>query len=108
MTDSIEASLEYMGVRRGKGRDVGYTHWLDFFQIMKKHSGDSEHRIIGLARSYVGIDERYLKQFIHACLEWGTVRESNGHLFYVGLPKGVKVAKGKPFPPYGPPPETKS
>ena len=88
---SIEEALEFMGVKRGKGREIAHNHWIDFIRLLKEHSGESEERILGLARSYVGIDERYLKQFVHACLEWGTVRENNGHLYYLGVPRGQRV-----------------
>jgi hypothetical protein len=101
----IEQVLRYMGVRRGNNREIGYQHFHDFVHILKQHSGEDEERILNLARSYVGVDRRYLKQYLGACLEWGTATARDGKLQFVGVPKGEKVAKGKAFTAYEEPPE---
>jgi hypothetical protein len=96
---NIEQALAYMGVRHGTGREIGYQHWFNILALVKQREGEKEEELISLARSFVGVDERYLRQYLKSCKAWGTIRVDDGRIYYVGLPKGVQD-KGKPFTEY--------
>jgi hypothetical protein len=99
----IEDVLTHMGVRHG-GREYSYPQWYRFVEVLRRYSGQEEERVLNLARSYVGIGLRYLHEYLEACKAWGVAYAEDGKLFYVGLPKGVKLPKGKPSE-LEPPPE---
>jgi hypothetical protein len=101
---NIELVLAYMGVTQGIGKRISYEHWYRFLLLTKRYSGQDWEKVRNLMRSYVNVDKRYLDDYLESCQEWGTVLVKNNKIVYVGLPKGVTMPKGKPFP-YGPPPE---
>jgi|SRR5208337_1962651 len=105
MNDSVEQALIFMGVRHGTGREVAYQHWFDFLRLMQLHDGGEQEYLLSLARSYVGVDERYVKQYLKSAIAWGTLRVEAGKIFYVGKPRGKTIPKGRPFVHYSEPPK---
>jgi len=106
---TIEDILKTMGVRRDKaGKKIAYQHWKDFITMVKEHSGEDWKHVRLLMRSVVNVDFRYIDDYSDTCAEYGFVEIKNDKIYFIPRPKDVKISKtqkGKPFPPYGPPPE---
>ena len=87
---TIEAVLGYMGIEKENfTKDVAYRHWARFIQFIKDNSGKSwDNFLKPRLRSYIGIDYRYLDDFLESCLSWGTVELRNGNAVFIGIPEG--------------------
>jgi len=103
----VEDVLSYMGLTPEKtGKKIAYQHWFDFLTMTKEHSGESwKEKVRLLMRSRVNVDFRYIDDYKDTCVAYGVIKIRNDRIFYLGLPKGVVVQKGKPFREYGPPVE---
>ena len=100
----IEEVLAFMGVTRGSTQEVAYRHWRKFLELAKLRSGEDWEKVRNLMRSYVNVNKRYIDDYLECSQAWGTVIVHEGKIVYIGLPQGVVMPKGKPFP-YGPPSE---
>lgn len=101
----IEDALKVMGVDHGTGKEIAYQHWFRLLSLVKEKEGTDEDDFVAFARSYVNVDERYIRQYLKSCKAWGTIRVRAGKVYYVGVPEGKAARKGKPFTEYPPPPE---
>ncbi len=86
---TIEAVLKYMGIEKENfTKDVAYRHWERFVRFIRDNSGKSWNDFLRpRLRSYVGIDYRYLDDYLESCLSWGIVKLVDGNVIFVGLPK---------------------
>ena len=86
---TIEAVLKYMGIEKQNfSKNVAYNHWERFVQFLKDNSGHSWNDFLRpRLRSYIGIDQRYLNDFLQSCLAWGIIALENGNVIYYGIPK---------------------
>ncbi len=66
---TIEAVLNYMGIdKQNFAKNVAYQYWAKFVGFVKDNSGKSWNNFIKpRLRSYVGIDYRYLEDFLESC-----------------------------------------
>jgi hypothetical protein len=87
---TIEAVLKYIGIEKTNfTKSVAYRHWERFVQFIMENSGKSWNEFVRpRLRSYLGIDFRYIENYLESCLAWGVMKLENGNVVFVGLPKG--------------------
>lgn len=88
---TIEVVLKYIGIeKKNFTKDVAYRHWERFVEFARNNSGKSWGNFIKpRLRSYIGIDYRYIDDFLDSCLSWGVIELKDGNLFFLGVPKEV-------------------
>lgn len=86
---SIENVLKYMGIEKANfAKNVAYRHWELFIKFVRDNSERSWDEFIRpRLRSFIGINYRYLGEFLECCLAWETVILEDGNLFFIGVPK---------------------
>lgn len=86
---SIEDVLKFMGIEKANfTKDVAYRHWALFVKFIKDYSGESWDKFVRpRLRSYIGINYRYLSEFLECCLSWGTVKLEDGNVVFGGVPQ---------------------
>jgi hypothetical protein len=91
---SIETVLKYMGIDKANfTKNVAYRHWELFIRFVRDNSGRSWDGFIRpRLRSFIGINYRYLEEFVECCLAWETVTLEDGNLVFIGVPNGEKKA----------------
>jgi hypothetical protein len=90
---SIEKVLKHMGIDKANfTKNVAYRHWELFLKFVRDNSGCSWDEFIRpRLRSFIGINYRYLGEFLECCLAWETMILEDGNLFFVGVPNEEKV-----------------
>jgi hypothetical protein len=85
----VEAVLKHIGIEKQNfSKSIAYTHWERFIKFIMENSGKNWNDFIKpRLRSYIGIDNRYLEDFLKSCLAWDIVRLDNGNLIFLGIPK---------------------
>jgi len=88
----IETVLKYMGIDKANfTKNVAYRHWELFIKFVRDSSGRSWDEFIRpRLRSFIGINYRYLGEFLECCLAWETVVLEDGNLLFIGVPNEVK------------------
>jgi hypothetical protein len=86
---SVETVLKYMGIDKANfTKNVAYRHWELFIKFVRDNSGRSWDGFIRpRLRSFIGINYRYLEEFVECCLAWETVVLEDGNLVFIGVPK---------------------
>jgi hypothetical protein len=92
----IEDVMFFMGIQRGKYKEASYENWRRFLALLRLHSGESEERFLHLARSYVGVGDRYLREYLNACKEWAPRTQKTGNSSTWASPKVPKWRKANP------------
>jgi hypothetical protein len=90
---SIETVLKYMGIDKANfTKNVAYRHWELFLKFVRDNSGRSWDGFIRpRLRSFIGVNYRYLGEFLESCLAWETMVLEDGNLFFVGVQKDEKA-----------------
>jgi predicted nucleic acid-binding Zn ribbon protein len=85
----VEAVLKYIGIEKQNiSKSIAYTHWERFVRFCMENSGKSwNDSIKPRLRSYIGVDSRYLEDYLKACIAWGVVKLEDGNLIFLGIPK---------------------
>lgn len=86
---SIEAVLRYIGIEKDNfSKHVAYRHWERFIRFIRDNSGENwDNFLRPRLRSYIGIDYRYINDYLDACIAWGIMKLVNGQLVFIGIPK---------------------
>ena len=85
---NFEKILESIGVTHDNVRQDAYNHWQRFIDFCRRNSGkDWRHFIRPKLRSWIGVDFRYIDDYLESCLSWGIMELDNGILFFKGLPE---------------------
>ena len=84
---SIETILTYIGITHDNVRVDAYNHWRRFIDFCKKYSGkDWRHDVRPKLRSWIGVDYRYIDDYLESCMSWRILDLNNGILIFRGLP----------------------
>ena len=69
-----------MGIEKQNfSKPVAYTHWDRFVRFSMENSGKNwNDSIKPRLRSYIGVDGRYLEDYLKACIAWGVVKLEDG------------------------------
>ena len=86
---NIEAILKHMGIEKSNfGKRVAYQHWHRFVEFLKNNSGKKWNDFLRpRLRSYIGIDFRYIDDYLESCISWEIVALENDTLVFIGIPK---------------------
>ncbi len=85
---NVEKILESIGVTHDNVRQDAYNHWLRFIDFCKNKSGRNwRHDIRPKLRSWIGVDFRYIDDYLESCLSWGIMELDDGILVFKGLPE---------------------
>lgn len=87
--------LEYIEVNSTDMRKDAFRHWQKTILFLIKHSGESQARILLLMRSSIGIDYRYLNDYLNTLQEWGVINVTDDIIKFIGVPKNKEI-KEKP------------
>lgn len=83
---TVEETLEYIGVSRDNVREDAYNHWRRFIEFVKDNSPALwREDIRPKLRSWIGVDFRYIDDYLSACLAWGIVELNNGTIRFIGI-----------------------
>ena len=86
-----------------------YKNLRRFLMFIKNHDGMTWDFIRIKARLPVGMGYGTLNEYYHSALANGLLKENGGHVYFIGLKKGIKIPEvGRPFTDYPPPPERKA
>jgi len=86
--NNVRLILEFIGINQKDVRKDCYRHWEKFILFCMKNSGQKWNSIRLRLRSWIGIDFRYLDDYILACEEWGIIKKDNeDNLIFKGLPE---------------------
>lgn len=89
---SIETNLAYIGITSENVRQDAYNHWHRFIDFCKRNSGKEwKHEIRPKLRSWIGVDFRYIDDYLECCLSWGIMELSDGVLLFKGIPDNSEV-----------------
>jgi hypothetical protein len=89
-TSNVERILESIGVTHDNVRQDAYNHWQRFINFCKKNSGsDWRQDIRPKLRSWIGVDFRYIDDYLECCLSWGIMTLDDGILLF----KGARATK---------------
>lgn len=85
----VEAVLKYIGIeKQNLSKSIAYTHWERFINFIMENSGKNWNDFIKpRLRSYIGVDHRYIEDYLKSCMAWGIVKLDNGNLIFLGIPK---------------------
>ena len=84
---SIETILSYIGITHENVRVDAYNHWQRFIEFCRKYSGkDWRHDVRPKLRSWIGVDYRYIDDYLESCMSWGILDLNDGILVFRGLP----------------------
>ena len=85
----IESVLKHIGIeKQNLSKSIAYTHWERFISFITENSGRNWNDFIKpRLRSYIGVDTRYLEDYLKSCLAWDIVKLDNGKLVFLGIPK---------------------
>jgi hypothetical protein len=85
----IDNILKFIGVTHDNVRVDAYNHWYKFADFIAKNCGKSwKDYIRPRLRSYIGIDFRFIDDYLECFLAWEIVAIKNGNLFFIGVPDG--------------------
>jgi hypothetical protein len=89
---NVETVLEYIGVTHDNLRADAYNHWYRFIEFCKRNSGKNwKEDIRAKLRSWIGVDFRYLDDYLESCLSWGIMELDDGNLIFKGIPNGAEM-----------------
>jgi hypothetical protein len=89
---NVETVLEYIGVTKDNLRADAYNHWYRFIEFCKRNSGKNwKEDIRAKLRSWIGVDFRYLDDYLESCLSWGIMELDDGNLIFKGIPNGAEM-----------------
>ena len=84
--ESVEFILDYIGITHENVRVDAYNHWFRFVSFCKKYSGKNwKSDIRPKLRSWIGVDFRYIDDYLETCLSWNIIRINNNILFFKGI-----------------------
>ena len=91
LDSEIEKVLDYMEIKQANMRRDAYNHWHLFVKYCRKYSGKSYENLIALRlRGIIGVNARYIREYLQTCLSWEVIKLQNGNLIFIGIPKGEK------------------
>ena len=89
---NVETILEYIGVTHDNVRQDAYNHWQRFIDFCRKNSGkDWKHDIRSKLRSWIGVDFRYIDDYLECCLSWRIIELDDGILNFKGIPDEAEI-----------------
>jgi len=84
---SIETILSHIGITHDNVRVDAYNHWRRFIEFCRKYSGKTwKDDIRPKLRSWIGVDYRYIDDYLESCMSWGILELDDGILVFRGLP----------------------
>ena len=89
----IETILENIGITHDNVRTDAFNHWFRFISFCKNYSGKNWKKDIRpKLRSWIGVDYRYIDDYLGTCLSWGFIRiDDNENLIFTGILKNISV-----------------
>jgi len=82
----IDKILKFIGVTHDNVRHDAYNHWYKFADFITKNNGKSwKDYIRPRLRSYIGIDFRFIDDYLECFLAWKIIDIKNGNLFFIGI-----------------------
>lgn len=89
----IETILENIGITHDNVRTDAFNHWFRFISFCKNYSGKNWKKDIRpKLRSWIGVDYRYIDDYLGTCLSWGIIRiDDNENLIFTGILKNTSV-----------------
>ena len=104
-----ESILEYMGVTTNNVRQDAYNHWSRFVDFCKKNSGKHwKNDIRPKLRSWIGVDFRYIDDYLSSCLAWGIIELKDDILIFKGIHDAVVASEPESFMEYAKKQQNKS
>jgi hypothetical protein len=96
MTESkklnVEKILEFIGITHDNVRQDAYNHWYRFIEFCKQNSGKEwKHSIRPKLRSWIGVDYRYIDDYLESCLSWRILELNDGVLIFRGIPNDAEI-----------------
>jgi hypothetical protein len=89
---NVETILEYIGATRDNLRQDAYNHWHRFIDYCKRNSGKNwKNDIRPKLRSWIGVDFRYIDDYLESCLSWGILELDDGVLNFRGIPDEAEI-----------------
>ena len=89
---NVETILEYIGATKQNLRADAYNHWHRFIEYCKRNSGKSwKDEIRPRLRSWIGVDFRYIDDYLESCLSWGVLELCDGVLIFKGIPDSEEI-----------------
>jgi len=87
LTDkTVEEILEHIGVTQDNVRADAYNHWKRLIEFVKDNSPALwREEIRPKLRSWIGVDFRYIDDYLSACLAWGIIELKNGTIKFLGI-----------------------
>ena len=96
---NLETILAYIGITHDNVRVDAYNHWKRFIEFCKSNSGkDWRHNIRPKLRSWIGVDYRYIDDYLESCISWGILDLNDGILVFRGLPDAEEPDKESETP----------
>lgn len=84
----IEEVLDFMEIKQANMRRDSYNHWHLFVKYCKKFSGKDYENLIALKlRGIIGVNSRFIREYLQTCLAWEIIKIQNGNLIFIGIPK---------------------
>jgi hypothetical protein len=89
---NIETVLAYIGITKDNVREDAYNHWYRFIQFCKEASGRNwKYDIRPKLRSWIGIDFRYIDDYLESCMAWGVLELDDNALIFKGIPDTAEI-----------------
>ncbi|MBT0159920.1 hypothetical protein G4O51_08040 [Candidatus Bathyarchaeota archaeon A05DMB-2] len=89
---NTEIILTYIGATKDNLRADAYNHWYRFIEFCKRNSGKNwKEDIRAKLRSWIGVDFRYLDDYLMSCLSWGIMELNDGNLIFKGIPDDAEM-----------------
>jgi hypothetical protein len=84
----IKAVLDYCHVDGPPAtRRDSYVHWERCLACIRENSGMAQPRMMIRLRAWVGVDFRYLQNYLDSFVEYGVI-SVNSVITYIGIPDG--------------------
>jgi hypothetical protein len=89
----VEEVLKFIGIEKQNfSKSIAYSHWERFITFLMKNSGKNwNDSIKPRLRSYIGVDGRYLEDYLKCLISWGIVKLDNGNQIFLGIPEEENV-----------------
>ena len=89
---NVETILAYIGITPENVRQDAYNHWYRFIDFCKRNFGKEwKHDIRPKLRSWIGVDFRYIDDYLESCLSWGIMELDDGILNFKGIPDEAEI-----------------
>jgi hypothetical protein len=89
---NVETILAYIGITTENVRPDAYNHWYRLIDFCKRNSGKEwKHDIRPKLRSWIGVDFRYIDDYLECCLSWRIMELDDGTLNFRGIPDEAEI-----------------